>query len=216
MPQAWPATLVSVHDFISFTLSHSVRSLFSTAVGTGLLAASIPLIPIILALFFLRTSNDSTTAIMANGPTFTGNGAVSNGKHADPSADFKGDIRVNNKAPTKELLEKLADIPVLDVNKKSHTFKSLYSDNEHGPRRALVVFIRHFFCGVRTPSFFSRLAAYSPAGSIQLYEHSLSNARHMTTGLPGIRPCPFRIHPPFHPRHPHPTHRDRHYRLRPA
>lgn len=91
---------------------------------------------------------------MANGPAINGNGAVPNGKPIDPSADFEGDIKVNNKAPTKEQLEKVADIPVLDANKKSYTFKSLYADNENGPRRVLVIFVRHFFCGVCAPSYF--------------------------------------------------------------
>ena len=69
----------------------------------------------------------------------------------DPQADFVGDIKVNNNPPTKATLEKVADLPVLDANKKSRTFKSLYADNEDGPRRVLICFIRHFFCGVRSP-----------------------------------------------------------------
>ena len=69
----------------------------------------------------------------------------------DPSADFKGDIKVNNNPPTKGDLEKVAQLPVLDQNRKKYTFKSLYADNENGPRRVLVIFIRHFFCGVCMP-----------------------------------------------------------------
>ena len=69
----------------------------------------------------------------------------------DPQADFEGDINVDNKPPSKADLEKVADLPVLDANKKSYTFKSLYADNEHGARRVLIIFIRHFFCGVRLP-----------------------------------------------------------------
>lgn len=72
-------------------------------------------------------------------------------KANDPSGDFKGDIKVNNNPPSKGDLEKVAELPVLDVNKKSHTFKSLWADDEDGPRRVLVVFIRHFFCGVCLP-----------------------------------------------------------------
>ena len=70
----------------------------------------------------------------------------------DPSADFKGDIKVNNNPPTKEDLEKVADLVVLDKDRKKYTFKSLYADNENGPRRVLIVFIRHFFCGVCIPN----------------------------------------------------------------
>ena len=70
----------------------------------------------------------------------------------DPSADFKGNIKVNNNPPTKEDLEKIADLPVLDKDGKKHTFKGLYADNQHGPRRVLIIFIRHFFCGVCSPT----------------------------------------------------------------
>ncbi len=72
-------------------------------------------------------------------------------KANDPSGDFQGDIKVNNNPPSKADLEKVAKLPVLGVNKKSHTFKSLWADDENGPRRVLVVFIRHFFCGVCLP-----------------------------------------------------------------
>lgn len=66
----------------------------------------------------------------------------------DPSDDFKGDIKVNNNPPTKGDLDKVADLPVLDKDRKKYTFKSLYADNENGPRRVLFIFVRHFFCGV--------------------------------------------------------------------
>ena len=69
----------------------------------------------------------------------------------DSPADFKADIKVTNNPPTKGDLEKVADLPVLDQNRKKYTFKSLYADNENGPRRVLVIFIRHFFCGVCMP-----------------------------------------------------------------
>ena len=78
----------------------------------------------------------------------------------DPSAEFKGNIKVNNNPPTKEDLEKVADLPVLDKDGKKHTFKGLYADNENGPRRVLIIFIRHFFCGVCSPihtSFLPRM-----------------------------------------------------------
>ncbi|KAL8900324.1 MAG: hypothetical protein Q9207_005751 [Kuettlingeria erythrocarpa] len=46
---------------------------------------------------------------------------------AGPTGEFNGDIDVNNKPPTKRDLDKVADLPVLDVNGKPHTFKSLFS-----------------------------------------------------------------------------------------
>ncbi|CAD6593127.1 MAG: hypothetical protein ASARMPRED_007077 [Alectoria sarmentosa] len=63
------------------------------------------------------------------------------------AADFKGDVKVNNNPPTKGDLEKVAQLPVLDKDRKKYTFKSLYADNDSGPRRVLIIFIRHFFCG---------------------------------------------------------------------
>lgn len=80
----------------------------------------------------------------------TTNGNAAKVKTQGTAADFKGDVKVDNKPPTKEELEKVADLTVLDANNKSHTFKSLYADNENGKRRVLMIFIRHFFCGVRT------------------------------------------------------------------
>lgn len=73
----------------------------------------------------------------------------------DPSGDFKGNIKVNNNPPTKGDLEQAADLSVLDRDGKKHTFKSLYADNENGPRRVLIIFIRHFFCGASAPITFS-------------------------------------------------------------
>lgn len=61
--------------------------------------------------------------------------------------DFQGDVQTNNNLPSQETLRKLEKYTVLDESGKSHTFKSLYT----GPnvaRRVLIIFIRHFFCGV--------------------------------------------------------------------
>jgi len=69
-------------------------------------------------------------------------------KHDATTGEFKGNLRVNNTPPTKADLEKVAELKVLDAEKKSHTFKSLYADDENGPRRLLIIFIRHFFCGI--------------------------------------------------------------------
>jgi hypothetical protein len=73
--------------------------------------------------------------------------------HSDDTAvDFPGDVNTNNEIPTQEVLKSVEDMTVLDKDGKIIPFKNLYS----GPnvtRRVLVIFIRHFFCGVR--SFFS-------------------------------------------------------------
>lgn len=72
----------------------------------------------------------------------------------DPSGDFKGDIKVTTRLPSKEDVERVAELPVFDRDGGKHTFKSLYADNENGPRRVLIIFIRHFFCGVMPTLFF--------------------------------------------------------------
>ena len=75
--------------------------------------------------------------------------AMAKDSTAPPSESICGgeDLKVNNKIPSKSDLEKCAELPILDVNKKSLPFKSLYT-SENGGRRVLVIFIRHFFCGV--------------------------------------------------------------------
>jgi hypothetical protein len=61
--------------------------------------------------------------------------------------DFQGDVQTNNNLPSAETLRKLEKYTVLDESGKSHTFKSLYT-GANVPRRVLIIFIRHFFCGV--------------------------------------------------------------------
>ena len=68
--------------------------------------------------------------------------------------DFDGELATTNELPSPETLSKIDQYIVLDRDGKTHTFQSLYS----GPnvaRRVLVVFVRHFFCGVsRRPLVF--------------------------------------------------------------
>ena len=61
-----------------------------------------------------------------------------------PPHDFDGDIKVSNKLPSHSDIQKVSTLPVLDAGGKPHTFKSLHD----GKRKVLIVFIRHFFCGV--------------------------------------------------------------------
>lgn len=75
------------------------------------------------------------------------------GSKADPAtADFCGDVGVSDDLPTKEMIEKAADTPIVDVDGKEMPFKSLYLPSQESgdqeERRTLVIFIRHFFCGV--------------------------------------------------------------------
>jgi hypothetical protein len=65
----------------------------------------------------------------------------------DNTAEFNGEVATNNELPSPELVKKIGEFMVLDKDGKSLPFRNIYS----GPnvvRRVLVIFIRHFFCGV--------------------------------------------------------------------
>lgn len=70
--------------------------------------------------------------------------------HTKPD-DFEGEIETNNELPSLEQIRQLDDFVVLDKHGKSHTFKSLHS-GANVARRVLIIFVRHFFCGVCAPS----------------------------------------------------------------
>ncbi len=59
--------------------------------------------------------------------------------------DFAGEVDTNHDLPTAAALREIDDLVVLDAEGKAHTFKSLYTSAP----RVLIIFIRHFFCGVR-------------------------------------------------------------------
>lgn len=61
--------------------------------------------------------------------------------------DFEGSVSSNNELPSAEVLRKIENYVVLDRDGKSRPFKSLYT-GKHVARRVLVIFVRHFFCGV--------------------------------------------------------------------
>jgi hypothetical protein len=68
--------------------------------------------------------------------------------------DFTGELNTNNEIPTQDTLRKIEDFTVLDKDGKTVPFRNIYS----GPnvtRRVLVIFIRHFFCGVCSPALSS-------------------------------------------------------------
>lgn len=73
--------------------------------------------------------------------------ATAPSKPEGPTGDFTGDIEVSNKLPSEGDLDRAADMPVVDGSGKAHLFKSLHSSPD-SPRRVLIIFIRHFFCGV--------------------------------------------------------------------
>lgn len=69
----------------------------------------------------------------------------------DPTDDFTGDVETDNTLPSKEMLKRVENVIVLDKDGKGVPFKSVYT-GPNVPRRVLVIFIRHFFCGVSFPS----------------------------------------------------------------
>jgi hypothetical protein len=63
--------------------------------------------------------------------------------------EFEGTVDVNNDIPTAKDLSKVEDLLVLDAQGQSRPFKELYKA-PHVASRQLIIFIRHFFCGVST------------------------------------------------------------------
>ncbi|KAK5992240.1 AhpC/TSA antioxidant enzyme domain-containing protein 1 [Cladobotryum mycophilum] len=61
--------------------------------------------------------------------------------------DFDGEVQTTNEIPSAELLDEIENYVLLDRNGKTHTFKSLYT-GQNVARRVLVIFVRHFFCGM--------------------------------------------------------------------
>jgi hypothetical protein len=61
--------------------------------------------------------------------------------------DFEGELATNNEIPSPETLKKIEKYIVLDRHGKSHPFKTLYTGSNVA-RRVLIIFVRHFFCGV--------------------------------------------------------------------
>lgn len=61
--------------------------------------------------------------------------------------EFEGNVDVNNDIPSQEDLQKVGDLLVLDAEGKSRPFKELHNAPHVAPRQ-LIIFIRHFFCGV--------------------------------------------------------------------
>lgn len=61
--------------------------------------------------------------------------------------DFQGEVLSNDELPSEETIRRIGDYIVLDRHGKTHTFKSLYT-GRNVARRVLVIFVRHFFCGV--------------------------------------------------------------------
>ena len=72
---------------------------------------------------------------------------LSTGDNGVAALDFQGSVDSNNDLPSLATIKKIENYHVLDRDGKSHTFRSLYT-GKHVARRVLIIFVRHFFCGV--------------------------------------------------------------------
>jgi hypothetical protein len=90
------------------------------------------------------TADGAACAIDTHAPSDNGSGEV------DSPVEFSGDVNTNNEIPSQATLRKVQHFMLLDREGRGVQFKDLYS----GPnvaRRVLVIFIRHFYCGVCSP-----------------------------------------------------------------
>lgn len=93
--------------------------------------------------------NEDTNTATAS-PPVTDDAKPADSKHREPAT--------NDKPPSVENCRKVENYTVLDRKGDAHPFKSIYEGSDSTPR-VLVIFIRHFFCGV---SF--HFLPFSPSG----------------------------------------------------
>ncbi|OBT70419.1 hypothetical protein VE03_00022 [Pseudogymnoascus sp. 23342-1-I1] len=86
---------------------------------------------------------------------------------SEPALDFAGDVDTNNIIPSQSTLSKIEDYPVLDRDGKSVPFKSLYT-GPNVPRRVLLIFVRHFYCGNCQQYLRAVSASITPDALLQL------------------------------------------------
>ncbi|KAI0179165.1 AhpC/TSA antioxidant enzyme-domain-containing protein [Hypoxylon sp. FL1284] len=115
------------------------------------------------------TSTPNTTAT-SNQDTETAAAVAATARSDDDAInppDFHGEVQTTNDLPTVETLRKIETYTVLDHDGKSHTFKSLYAGH-NSPRRVLIIFIRHFFCGNCQEYLRTLSASITPDALLQL------------------------------------------------
>ena len=92
-------------------------------------------------------SSIASEAISKSATTEHASTASSSDPEPEPELDFQGDVLVSNDIPTQDALDKCADLLVLDAQGTSRPFKTLHAGEGVAPRQ-LIIFVRHFFCGV--------------------------------------------------------------------
>jgi hypothetical protein len=89
--------------------------------------------------------------------------------------EFEGTLDITDDIPTAKDLQRVGDLLVLDAQGKSRPFKELYEAPLVAPRQ-LIIFIRHFFCGVSTAFFTSCRTRTNKAQNCQEYLRTLSSS----------------------------------------
>ena len=114
-----------------------------------------------------------------------------------PTASTATEPASSSPVPPREVLDKVADHPVFDQRGERVPFKSLYWAQPGESRRVLIIFIRHFFCGV-SPISPLLVEPTSWARQNQLPTPSnTSCCAHQKIELPGVRTNPDRRTPSF-------------------
>ena len=68
------------------------------------------------------------------------------------ASPVSGKIEISSLLPNDRVIDEASRIPVLDSDGKEHLFGKIcrWPEEEGKTRRVMVVYIRHFFCGVST------------------------------------------------------------------
>lgn len=101
----------------------------------------------------------------------------SSSKSQSSSNDSESDTRISNTPPSKSELDAVANLPVLDAARKSYKFKTLYQSKA----KVLIVFIRHFFCGVRSLSWSFIPGPFHPYLNTELTQYSQNCQEYLRT-----------------------------------
>ena len=79
--------------------------------------------------------------------------------------DEVDDVELSDDVPTQSQLDTAANIPIYDPEGNSRPFRHLYQGAEHQGQRQLIIFVRHFYCGVCQWFHFCLLLTLSPLPS---------------------------------------------------
>lgn len=78
--------------------------------------------------------------------------------HTEDHHDDVDLVELSDEPPTSERLAEAGNVPIYDSDGNSRPFRSLYEGVEHQGQRQLLIFIRHFYCGVSISTSWSPTA----------------------------------------------------------